>query len=161
MRWVISLLALLIVVVAGTVANADSDEQQLRAIYAKVSSDFNVQNTVKGIWYNQTEDYTHRFVDGTVRNKKDDYARLQLTMGLFTHVDHWSFRVDKVSVEGNKAVVEVTQDLKGDLKVKNGGVASFKGTSVVKDTWSRTPAGWKVKFADELQTNIEMARQGD
>lgn len=89
-----------------------------------------------------------------IKMKKQTISRAQfvaIQRGLFnaiTRVNQVSFRINKVTVEQNRAVVVVTQSFDFELNDAQGRPHHYRESSVCRDTWVRVSGHWKTNFTE-------------
>jgi ketosteroid isomerase-like protein len=99
----------------------------------------------------RTEDYHAVAPDGSVR----DRAEMEhYTVGLLNGIDRWislSFDIDSLEVTGDLARAVVRQHLVRMALRSDGLVHHLETWATQRETWRRTPDGWKLYRVDSVR----------
>jgi ketosteroid isomerase-like protein len=99
----------------------------------------------------RTEDFHTVAPDGTVR----DRAEMEhYTRGLLNGIDRWisqSFEIDSLEVSGDLARAIVRQHLDRMARRSDGLVHHVETWVTQRETWRRTPDGWKLYRVDSVR----------
>jgi len=146
--------ALFIVCLNATVIHAQDDQtvrKELEAQYKKLAEAHD-RRDLKAIVALKTQDFHAIFPDGRVGDSRvmEEYSRRFLANNQPPY--NQKFTIQKLTVSENRliAVAEVFQEVTRyqDLEGKRRKV----DTSVVqRETWSKTPDGWKLKCVDNVR----------
>ncbi len=97
-----------------------------------------------------TSDFTQRFEDGRVINRKQAEAEMKATWPSVVSIDEWDLEIVDLTVTGDVAVGEVSERIVATLKDKQGVRSPATIDSRSRNTWVRTASGWKYKRMEEL-----------
>ncbi len=157
MRWSIPICLTVLSLVASSAMGQGVDaaaRKEIDAERAKVVQAFK-DGSARSLLKECTPDFTWKPAAGTPldRKKGDVPFRLALTA---KHVVDLTLKTQKVSMAGldiqavdaSKEVAEM-QDRDGKYGQKNGRV-QVTSTGTIRETWAKTPQGWRLKFWEEL-----------
>lgn len=97
-----------------------------------------------------TSDFTQRFADGRVINRKQAEAEMKATWPSIVSIDEWELEIVDLKVNGDVAVGKVREKIVATLKDKQGERSPATIDSRSRNTWIRTASGWKYKRMEEL-----------
>lgn len=157
-QWIAVWLVLLLV--AGTVSADQRAEQQIRAEYNKTIR-YSKQKNVDGLLRQMTPDFLYKTKSGQVLSKqmvemlmREQYARIK-------SVDKRTTTIKRMEIKGNTARVTTAEELVVTLMGAQGRAQKVRSVATTRDTWVKTPQGWKVKMTEILneETFIDGKRQ--
>ncbi|MGC8784977.1 MAG: nuclear transport factor 2 family protein [Armatimonadota bacterium] len=157
-RWIAVWLALLLV--ASTVSADKRAEQQIRAEYNKIIR-YTKQKNVDGLLRQMTPDFLYKTKSGQVLSKqmvemlmREQYARTQ-------SVDKRTTTIKKMEIKGNTARVTTAEESVVTMVGAQGRIQKVRNVATTRDTWVKTPQGWKIKMTEILndETFIDGKRQ--
>ena len=99
-----------------------------------------------------TADFKAKTLDKRIINRGQFMAFQRMFLDAVTKVHQVTFRINKVTVTPNRAVVVVTQFYDFDVKDRHGRVHRFKNSSVSRDTWVQISGQWKNNFTETIKS---------
>lgn len=147
MQWIAVWLASLLV--AGTVSADKRAEQQIRAEYNKTIR-YTKQKNVDGLLRQMTPDFLYKTKSGQVLSKqmvemlmREQYARTK-------SVDKRTTTIKTMGIKGNTAQVTTAEEAVFTILDAQGHPHKLRSVATTRDTWVKTPQGWKVKMTEVL-----------
>lgn len=124
-------------------------EQQIRAEYAKTVR-FTKQKNVEGLLRQMTPDFLYKTKEGQILSKqavelliRQDFARIQ-TVHLRTT------QIQSIQVTGNIARAVTRERTVFTATDPQGKPTKMDIRATTRDTWVKTPQGWRVKMTEVL-----------
>lgn len=121
-----------------------SAESELRAIYAKVGQALK-RRDINSVLAYETSNFTQKEPDGSVKKRAQADASMRQTMTIVSAINSIKFNITGVKMVNRKAQVSYRQELDAMLRTRDGSKAHFKSTALGRDTWIKTPRGWRVQ----------------
>ena len=153
-----SILILAIVVGFGVAARGDDKavREELTRDYAKVSAAFKAKD-MKTINDFMTPDFVLKQQNGTTKTRAEvnvDFMRQMMAL----ESGDWKRSITKLTVTGDKATVLVDGNFDGVMKNPQKPDEKHRFTQDAKgrDTWVKTPAGWRIKGSEVLSMKMLM-----
>ena len=124
-------------------------EIELRAIYQKIEKALKRRDLegLESVYVYQTPDFTQAESDGSVKKREQVAAALLHLMTAFSVINSIKFNITNIKMVNGKAQVSYRQELDANLIMDKGSKAKgrFKYTALGRDTWIKTPRGWRVQ----------------
>jgi Domain of unknown function (DUF4440) len=99
--------------------------------------------------------FRQKMPDGRTLDRDQVITMLTQGMGAARIVDE-QLKIGKVSVKGSEAVVEYTERTTAVSPDPQGGSHRIVASSTSRDTWVRTPGGWKLRLSEILAAKTLM-----
>jgi hypothetical protein len=99
-----------------------------------------------------TNDYRLKTESGKTVNREDAAANLEEGMMAAARFTGQEFRILKLSVKGNEAVVLFKDRTTAVIEDPQGNAHKFVNMSNTRDTWVKTPDGWKTRLTEVLSS---------
>ena len=160
---IISMLALTcsaLAVAGHSQADESAVRKEIEAAYAKRDKALKTKD-FEFLKSQETEDYTEKSKDGTVRNKEEADAMSDQMAPMVKDVAEQVTKVESVEAgEDDGEFVAVSTD-HGRLTLTgpDGKTHEAVGSSHQRDVWVKTKAGWKIKHHEELDSTVEIDGQ--
>ncbi|GBC94898.1 hypothetical protein HRbin16_00683 [bacterium HR16] len=157
-QWIAICLALLLV--AGTVSADKRAEQQIRAEYNKTTR-YSKQKNVDGLIRQMAPDFLYKTKSGQVLNRQMVEMAMREQYAHVKSVDKRTTTIKKMEIKGNTAQVTTAEEVVFTLVDVQGRRHKVRSVATTRDTWVKTPQGWKVKMTEVLneKTFIDGKRQ--
>jgi hypothetical protein len=81
--------------------------------------------------------------DGTRMNREDLSGYIRRNLDRWVRITHQSNRIEGLRLEGDDAIADVRQAL-ARIQIVDGREAVVESRVLQTETWTRTPAGWKL-----------------
>jgi len=150
-------MSLLLAVVAVRIALADKRAaREIRAQYARTVQ-YSKQKNVEGLLRQMAPDFLYKAKNGNVMNKQMVEQAMRAQYALIQSVDKRTTTIKKMEIKGNTARVITQEELAVTLVDAQGKPHKVVSKATTRDTWVKTPQGWKVKMTEILdeQTTID------
>lgn len=160
-RSVLLALSLLLAVVTVRIALADKRaERQIRAEYDRTVLYYKQKN-VEGLLRQMTPDFLYKTKRGEIMNKQMVEAMMRAQYAQIKSVDKRVTRIKKMDIKGNTARVTTEEEIAVTIADDQGKPRKVVSKATTRDTWVKTPQGWKVKMTEVLneETFIDGKRQ--
>ena len=130
--------------------------RELEATYAKVAEAYRNKD-IKAFMDDKTADFTARSLNGNVATREQVEAGVRQRMGRIKRLNYLKVKLKELTVTGDVAVAITTQEFSRVVADAQGNERTVvsKGTTH-RDTWVKTPAGWKIKTVEELTQGKEL-----
>jgi hypothetical protein len=95
-----------------------------------------------------TDDFRMKSENGKIMSREDAAANIDegpMAMARFTGQD---YRIVKLAVKGNQAVVDYRDRTTAVIEDREGNPHKLVSTSTARDTWVKTPEGWKTRLTE-------------
>ncbi len=156
-RGLLLAMSLLLAVVAVRIALADKRAaREIRAQYARTVQ-YSKQKNVEGLLRQMAPDFLYKAKNGNVMNKQMVEQAMRAQYALIKSVDKRTTTIKKMEIKGNTARVITQEELAVTLVDAQGKPHKVVSKATTRDTWVKTPQGWKVKMTEILdeQTTID------
>jgi ketosteroid isomerase-like protein len=150
-------MSLLLAVVAVRIALADKRAaREIRAQYARTVQ-YSKQKNVEGLLRQMAPDFLYKAKNGNVMNKQMVEQAMRAQYALIQSVDKRTTTIKKMEIKGNTARVITQEELAVTMVDAQGKPHKVVSKATTRDTWVKTPQGWKVKMTEILdeQTTID------
>lgn len=144
-----SLLFSLVIVCSPSALADRRAEQQIRAEYDKTVR-FTKQKNVDGLLRQMTPDFLYKTKEGQILNRqtvellmRQDFARIQTIHTRTT-------QIQRIQVTGNVAQVVTRERTVFTATDPQGKPVKMDLRATTRDTWVKTPQGWRVKITEVL-----------
>lgn|ERR1041384_442224 len=98
-----------------------------------------------------TDDYTVVLPDGQTMQPEQAIAYLQRGLEQFVSVSNLTFTLETINLDGNEAQVDARQNFTRTQKLRDGKVHTVTSGVLQRETWIKTPAGWKHRLTDNIR----------
>jgi ketosteroid isomerase-like protein len=156
-RGLLLAMSLLLAVVAVRIALADKRAaREIRAQYARTVQ-YSKQKNVEGLLRQMAPDFLYKAKNGNVMNKQMVEQAMRAQYALIQSVDKRTTTIKKMEIKGNTARVITQEELAVTMVDAQGKPHKVVSKATTRDTWVKTPQGWKVKMTEILdeQTTID------
>jgi ketosteroid isomerase-like protein len=139
------------------IASADKRaERQIRAEYAKTIQ-YTKQKNVEGLLRQMTPDFLYKTKSGEVWNKQMVEAAMRTQYARTKSVDKRTTTIKRMEIKGNTARVTTEEVVAVTMLDAQGVPRKWQSKATTRDTWVKTPQGWKVKLTEVLneQTTVD------
>ncbi|HEX8163914.1 MAG TPA: nuclear transport factor 2 family protein [Pyrinomonadaceae bacterium] len=130
--------------------------RELEATYAKVAEAYRNKD-IEAFMDDKTADFTARSLGGNVATREQVEAGVKQRMARVIRLNYLKVRLKELTVAGDVAVAITTQEFSRVVADPQGNERTVvsKGTTH-RDTWVKTPRGWKIKSVEELTQGREL-----
>lgn len=142
-------------------SNADKQaERAIRAEYAKTVR-YMKQKNLEGLLRQMTPDFLYKTPKGEVMNKQMVEMAMREQFRLMRSVQKRTTTIKKMEFKGNTVLVTTEEELAFTFADAQGKPHKAYTKATTRDTWVKTPQGWKVKMTESLSetTFIDGKRQ--
>ena len=134
---------------------APPDPADLRAIdeaYARIERAVGAKDfaELKAV---QAPGFWHRLIDGSARGRDEENAAVAASLKGVGALSA-EMRVSNVAVSGAQAVVIASMTATGAV-TQDGRTRRFRSVTVSRDTWIKSPQGWKLSLSADLDARFE------
>ncbi|MGQ9738758.1 MAG: nuclear transport factor 2 family protein [Armatimonadota bacterium] len=135
-------------------------ERQIRAEYAKTVQ-YMKQKNLEGLLRQMTPDFLYKTPKGEVMNKQMVEMAMREQFRLMRSVQNRTTTIKKMEFKGNTVLVTTEEELAFTFADAQGKPHKAYTKATTRDTWVKTPQGWKVKMTESLSetTYIDGKRQ--
>lgn len=135
-------------------------ERQIRAEYAKTVQ-YMKQKNLEGLLRQMTPDFLYKTPKGEVMNKQTVEMAMREQFRLMKSVQKRTTTIKKMEFKGNTVLVTTEEELAFTFADAQGKLHKAYTKATTRDTWVKTPQGWKVKMTESLAetTYIDGKRQ--
>ncbi|MGQ9882265.1 MAG: nuclear transport factor 2 family protein [Armatimonadota bacterium] len=135
-------------------------ERQIRAEYAKTVQ-YMKQKNLEGLLRQMTPDFLYKTPKGEVMNKQMVEMAMREQFRLMRSVQKRTTTIKKMEFKGNTVLVTTEEELAFTFADAQGKPHKAYTKATTRDTWVKTPQGWKVKMTESLSetTYIDGKRQ--
>ncbi|PYS89041.1 MAG: hypothetical protein DMF64_18650 [Acidobacteria bacterium] len=132
------------------VDKSKSVRRELEALYAKRAQAVRDKDwpTLRAL---VTDDYTVVLPDGQTMQPEQAIAYLQRGLEQFVSVINLTFTLETINLNGNEAQVDARQNFIRTQKLRDGKVHTVTSGVIQRETWSKTPTGWKHRLTDNIR----------
>jgi len=149
-RGLLLAMSILLAVVAVRIALADKRAaREIRAEYARTAQ-YAKQKNVEGLLRQMTPDFLYKTEKGDVMNKQMVEQVMRAQYALIQSVDKRTTAIKKMEIKGNTARVTTQEELVVTMLDPQGKRRKVVSKATTRDTWVKTPQGWKVKMTEIL-----------
>jgi len=154
------LVAVCLPMLAGTVLADRRAEREIRAEYAKTAQ-FTKQKNVEGLLRQMTPDFIYKDIKGQVLSKQMVEQIMREQYRMIQRIDQRSTTIRRIEVKGKTARVTTDEVLAFTFKDAQGKPHKLFTKARTRDTWVKTPQGWKVKMTEALseETYVDGKKQ--
>lgn len=150
----ILLATLLLALVFPAHADDAAVRKELEADYAKCIAGMKKKD-IKPFLNLATSDFTMT-QNGQTMNRQNAEAALQKQFAMTTSVDKMTIKIQSLKVSGNTAVVNTQSDVAFTMNGQDKKPHKFTDSEADKDTWVKTPKGWRLKSEETLNAKITL-----
>jgi hypothetical protein len=133
-----------------TGARIEIEAQHSRQIAAYKRKD------LKGFMEPLASDYRLKKWDGEVMDRKQTEEMVRQRMAGRTVVDNLAVNIDTINVNGNEATVMTSQNFARLVTDTKGVQHHVVSNTVHRETWVKTPQGWKVRLVEEMEPKVKV-----
>lgn len=102
----------------------------------------------------QAPDFWHRLNDGSARGREEENAALAKSLAAVGPLSA-ELRVSSMTVAGAQAVVVASMTSTGTF-VQDGRRRRFRSVTISRDTWVKSPDGWRLSLSADLDDRFEL-----
>lgn len=143
----------LLVCCAPSFADDAAIRKQIQSQMARFQDAFRHKD-MAGMRAITTPDFTIKNVRGHVSTHKEADAALALELGALRAIPEWTLKIEKLVVKGDVATAIVSERMVAKMVDSAGASHVNASTGKMRETWVRTPSGWKYKHAEQLSVNV-------
>jgi hypothetical protein len=162
-RPLVNAVALIALALAGTPPAARADDRavrrELEAIYAKYvrAAKQKEKAPVKQFIQRYTvADFQQKMPGGRTLNRAEVTAMLTEGPGAAAQIVDEQLNIRRLTVKGNEAIVTYADRSTAVAADPQGNSHKIVATSTSRDTWVKTPAGWKMRLSEVLEAKTLM-----
>ncbi len=149
MRALFTMWSILLLLVAVAAADKKT-ERQIRAEYAKTVQ-YTKQKNLEGLLRQMTPDFLYKNQRGEVLNKQMVELAMRDQFRLMRSVQKRTTTIKKMEFKGNTVAVTTEEELAFTFVDAQGKPHKAYTKASTRDTWVKTPQGWKVKMTESLK----------
>lgn len=97
-----------------------------------------------------TADFTMKMPGQPTVNMQQAEAMMKQQFAMMPSIEEVSVHIDKLTVKGSTAIALASEKMRATTKGPDGKTHQFADSSTARDTWVKTPRGWRCKFDDNL-----------
>ena len=131
------------------------EEKAIRAAYATADALYRKKDVAK-LMKMLTPDVMYKEVGGKTMNYKEMDALMKQQLGNIQSIDAFKTTIKKLTVKGKTAQSETSMTLKGKVADPQGKIHVMTSMSTTRDTWTKTPQGWRMKMIEALSDKMLM-----
>lgn len=152
-------IALALAIVSAVFADKRA-EREIRAEYDKTVR-FVKQKNVEGLLRQMTPDFLYRTTRNQVLSKQMVEQAMREQFRMMRRVDKRETTIRRIEVKGNTAYVTTEEVLAFTFVDAQGKPHKVYTKARTRDTWVKTPQGWKVKMTQSLseETYVDGKKQ--
>jgi len=130
--------------------------KEIEAIYAKRQKAI-LEKDFARLKLDQADDYTEKSNDGTVQNRKQADAEADQLYSIIKEVFSYSMRVVAIEESKKREIFVDTAD-SGEFSFvgPDDKIHRLTGKGRQRDIWIRTQGGLKMKYHEELESNVQV-----
>ena len=133
-----------------TTARIEIESQHSRQIAAYKRKD------LKGFMEPLASDYKLKKWDGEVMDRRQTEEMVRQRMASRIVVDSLAVNIDTIDVSGNEATVMTSQNFARLVTDAKGVQHHVVSNTVHRETWVKTPQGWKVRLVEEMEPKVKV-----
>jgi ketosteroid isomerase-like protein len=127
-------------------------KQEIQAEYMKADAATRTKD-INALMAHYTSDFKLKMLNGKILSLDKVKDNIIWQFVATKQVKELSFRIQTIKVNGNSAEVLVRQTENLQVMME-GKQHTIEGTQISEDTWTKTPAGWKLKLQVVKLSNI-------
>ncbi len=157
-RW--TTVAVCALLVASVALGDKRAEREIRAEYAKTVQ-YTKQKNVEGLLRQMTADFLYKTPNGQVMSKQMVEQAMREQFRMIQKVDKRTTTIKRIEVKGNTARATTEEVLAFTFLDAQGKPHKVYTRARTRDTWVKTPQGWKVKMTEALseETTVDGKKQ--
>lgn len=124
-------------------------ERQIRAEYAKTVQ-YMKQKNLEGLLRQMTPDFLYKTAKGEIMSKQMVEMAMREQFRLMKSVQKRTTTIKKMEFKGNTVLVTTEEELAFTFVDAQGKPHKAYTKATTRDTWVKTPQGWKVKMTESL-----------
>lgn len=124
-------------------------ERQIRAEYAKTVQ-YSKQKNVDGLLRQMMPDFLYKTAKGQVMNRQMVEMAMREQFRLMQSIQKRTTTIKKMEIKGDTARVTTEEELAFTFVDAQGKPHKAYSKATTRDTWVKTPQGWKVKMTESL-----------
>src|ERR1044072_7520208 len=121
--------------------------------YQRNIAAFNARD-VAAIMALRTDDFHTMTPDGKVNTRADMEARTKLLLDRIDHFISQDFTAGTIDLQCDLASADITQRTVRMQRLHDGKLHKVEAAVVQRETWKRTPAGWKLYTVDNIRDSV-------
>jgi len=147
-RLMIITVASLTLATASTMCQGSKSDARsaIRAAYDRYNTAFKNKDihTIMALF---TADFKWKLVDGKSLDRAKTQAAIEQQMTATVRVHKMSVKIERFTVRGDRAIVYTRELLVATMRGARGKLERLTSEETYRDTWVKTPDGWKFKLA--------------
>jgi Domain of unknown function (DUF4440) len=100
-------------------------------------------------------DFSVKLPNGQIINRQEVEDVLIANQDPDTQIVESTVEIEKLKVKGNEAIVDMRQSQTYKQPLKDGTSGDIVHKSQLRETWIKTPDGWKLRFTDKLRLSTQ------
>lgn len=149
MRTIFTVMSIFLLL-AGIATADKKTERQIRAEYAKTVQ-YTKQKNLEGLLRQMTPDFLYKTQTGGVMNKQMVESAMRDQFRMMKSVQKRTTTIKKMEFKGNTVLVTTEEELAFTFLDTQGKPHRAYTRATTRDTWVKTPQGWKVKMTESLK----------
>jgi len=114
---------------------------------------FNAKD-VAAIMALRADDFHTMTPDGKVNTRADMETRTKLLLDRIDHFISQDFQIGTIDLQGDLASADITQRTVRMQRLPDGKLHKVEAAVVQRETWKRTPQGWKLFTVDNIRDGV-------
>jgi Domain of unknown function (DUF4440) len=154
----IRLVVICVAVLAGSsavMAQGDALRKEFEALHARADEAFKSKDAsfFKSLW---ADDYTSKGKDGKIKDRAQLVRETEDLFASIKEIASFASKVESVKhgKDENEAIVETSNAGKVTLVGPDGQTHRLEFKGKARETWVRTDARWRVRYSEELESNV-------
>ncbi len=121
--------------------------------YSQNIAAFNAKD-VAAIMSLRTDDFHTMTPDGKVNTRAEMEARTKLFLSRIDHFISQDFQIGTIELQGDLASADIKQRTVRMQHLPDGTLHKVEAAVVQRETWKRTPQGWKLFTVDNIRDGV-------
>ncbi len=155
LTFLIAIAAMLGLLVSPRNARADvvTPKGEIEILYQRIEQAYRAQN-VRGLIAWDDDKYQVVFPNGVKFDRNRVIAAYTHQMSAIRKVKEFHIKIDSISLKNKTAVVETTVNATVTIAMQGRSLGEDSSTAHDRDTWEKTPQGWRRLRTDILQQSL-------
>jgi hypothetical protein len=134
----------------GTAQTINPVKSELETLYARQNEAIKKKDYESFVG-TLSSDYTVKLLNGRTFNRAEVAAAIKNDMAQTVLVAKSSSTINEMTTRENEAIVVVTHEAARVLKDGLGNPHKWENKVIHRETWAKTPEGWKIKSLEEVE----------
>ena len=130
-------------------------QKEIEAIYATRQKAI-LKKDFARLKSDQADDYTEKSKDGTVQNRKQADVEADQLYSMVKEIFSYSIQVVAIQNKNNEIIVDTADSGEFSFVGPDDKIHRLTGKGRQRDIWIRTQQGLKMKYHEELESNVQM-----